>query len=130
MSMSSPADKRSFYDSRDHAEIPEILPDYLYSGVQSTPGRVFRDAIAYGVSPQECGPAIYDDEGAESIDALSDPRVSATDLMNPDFYADGEYTRPDSLKAFFDNPAVSPASSDPPAASTATSVSNDPPTVD
>lgn len=118
MSMSTPRDFSSFYDSRDSVSVPEVLPEYLYEGVQNTPGKVFRDAILYGVSPQECGPAVYDDENANTIDALSDPRVSATDAMDPEFYANEDYSRPDSLKSFFDDPRVSPTSSPQPEATT------------
>lgn len=64
-----------------------------------TPGKVYRDCLAFGTSPDGVQGSLYDDDDNNLIDAACDLTVQKTDLIDKAFYPDNpEYQTPASLK--------------------------------
>lgn len=95
----------SLYDDR---ALPEL----------STPGKIYRDALAFGIKPSGVSGCLYDDDDCDRLDAACDLSVQKTDLIDKSFYRDNpEYQTPSSLRrqdlaSTSPSPATSPAGND------------------
>lgn len=72
-----------------------FIPDPV---VLTSPGQVYRDALAFGTSPEMLANTIYDDDDATTIDPVCDLTVQKTDLVDKQYYRNHpEYTAPDGV---------------------------------
>lgn len=64
-----------------------------------TPGRVYRDCLAFGTTPSGVEGCLFDDDDCDLLDAASDLTVQKTDLVDKSFYRNNpDYQTPSSLK--------------------------------
>lgn len=111
---------KSFFSGAPVPLSPDIEPYEPATIV--TPGSVYRDALAFGVSPEGVSGCLYDDDDCTLIDAACDLTVQKTDLVDRSFYPNNpEYQTPSSLRKQ-DLAPTSPIPTAPPAGDSAGSL--------
>lgn len=98
---------KSFYDVT-LSPIDSNLPLEDESASYTAPGQVYRDALAFGLTPEGVSGAIFDDDDSDLLDAAADLTVQKTDLVDRSFYRlNPEYATPASLNKRDSAPSIS-----------------------
>lgn len=87
----------------DNPPVDEVLVATDPSSmVPTSPGRVWRECILYGVSPTFITGELYDDDDFDDVDPSADPRSNYTDMIE-----DRVSTALDAMRSPIDPPPVS-----------------------
>lgn len=99
---------KSFFEPSFVSVDPDTIP-FDPAPELVTPGKVYRDCLAFGTSPDGVQGSLYDDDDCDQLDAACDLTVQKTDLIDKSFYRNNpEYQMPDSLKKRDAAPVSSP----------------------